>query len=93
MSFHGCFDKFRKRWQNPEVILNRIGLKSGFTFLDVGCGDGFFALPAAHIVGGNGKVYGLDKDDNAIDRLIKRAEKKGLDNIVLKVGKAEEYIM
>lgn len=93
MSFGGYFERFRRRWQNPEVILNRIGLKAGLTFVDIGCGDGFFALPVAHIVGENGKVYGLDKDDSAINRLRERARKEGLNNMILEVGKAEETIL
>ena len=37
----------RRRWQHPEFTLEGIGLTTGDTFIDVGCGDGFFALPAA----------------------------------------------
>jgi ubiquinone/menaquinone biosynthesis C-methylase UbiE len=93
LSFHGCFERIRRRWQDPEAIFDRIGLKSGFIFVDIGCGNGFFALPASHIVGENGKVYGLDKDDNAISKLRERVRKEGLDNLVLTVGKAEETIL
>jgi ubiquinone/menaquinone biosynthesis C-methylase UbiE len=59
----------RRTWQSPEAILILIGLKRGFTFVDVGCGYGFFALPAAKLVGVNGKVYGLDANDEAIRKL------------------------
>ena len=45
----------RRKWQNPEAILVDIGLAPGFTFVDVGCNDGFFALPAARVVGEGGK--------------------------------------
>jgi 2-polyprenyl-3-methyl-5-hydroxy-6-metoxy-1,4-benzoquinol methylase len=50
----------RRRWQNPEAILAYVGLKAGFTFVDVGCGNGFFTVPAARLVGDEGTVYGLD---------------------------------
>ena len=93
MSFGGYFEKFRKRWQNPEAIFSRIGLKSGFSFVDVGCGNGFFTIPAAHIVGENGAVYGLDKDSNAISVLREIAREEDLRNLVLKVGKAEDKIL
>ncbi|NLA99854.1 MAG: hypothetical protein GX837_02640 [Methanomicrobiales archaeon] len=36
----------RRRRQHPDSILEGIGLRPGSTFVDVGCGDGFFALPA-----------------------------------------------
>jgi cyclopropane fatty-acyl-phospholipid synthase-like methyltransferase len=39
-----------RRNGTPEAILTEIGLKAGMTFLDIGCGDGFFALPSAEMV-------------------------------------------
>ena len=91
-----AIDKFfreRRKWQNPEALLFSIGLKRGFTFIDVGCGTGFFAIPAAIIVGENGRVYGLDPDSEAIDELRKEARKKGLQNLNLRVGTAEETVL
>ena len=82
----------RRRWQNPEEILANIGLRPGFTFVDVGCGDGFFAIPAAKLVGERGKVYGLDISDEAISRLKSRAAMEGLGNIFVEVGAAEETV-
>lgn len=95
MNAHRFFDdeKERRKWQNPKAILTQIGLKHGLTFVDVGCGYGFFALPAAKLVGKDGKVYGLDSNDEAIRKLKEKAAEKGLDNLYLKVGKAEENIL
>lgn len=93
MSFTGYFERFRRCLQSPETILDHIGLKSGLTFVDVGCGDGFFAIPAARIVGEGGKVYGLDINSGAISKLRERAGKEGLGNLILKVGRAEETIL
>jgi ubiquinone/menaquinone biosynthesis C-methylase UbiE len=93
LSFGGYFEKFRRRWQNPEAILDRAGLRSRFTLIDVGCGNGFFAIPAARIVGEKGKVYGLDIDSHAVSMLGEIARKEGLSNLVLKVGNAEETIL
>ncbi len=90
-SFHN--EKDRRRWQNPEAILVEIGLKTGFTFIDIGCGDGFFALPASRLVGEKGKVYALDVDDEAIGRLRESAVKENLINLNLKVGEAEETVL
>jgi len=86
-------DTERRKWQNPEAVLTGIGLKPGFTFLDIGCGDGFFAIPAARIVGEKGMVYGLDADKDAIGRLVETARKLGLSNLILRVGRAEETIL
>jgi ubiquinone/menaquinone biosynthesis C-methylase UbiE len=94
LGHYGFFDeRERKKWQNPEAVLKSIGLKPGFTFADIGCGDGFFAIPAAKVVGQKGLVYGLDVDEDAISRLSERARREGLVNLVLKVGKAEEAVL
>jgi ubiquinone/menaquinone biosynthesis C-methylase UbiE len=94
LGHYGFFDeRERKKWQNPEAVLKSIGLKPGFTFADIGCGDGFFAIPAAKVVGQKGLVYGLDVDEDAISRLSERARREGLVNLVLKVGKAEETVL
>jgi len=62
-------------------ILQRIGIKNGQTVLDFGCGSGTYTIPAAKIVGKQGRVYALDKDKKALDSLMKKAELAGLKNI------------
>ncbi len=83
----------RRRWQHPESILERIGLASGDTFIDVGCGDGFFALPAARKIGPHGRICGIDVDAEALDLLREKAFAEGLDNVVLRHGPAEEIVL
>ena len=85
-------DEERRKWQNPEAVLSQIGLKPGQTFVDVGCGEGYFALPAARLVGGTGKVYGIDTNAEAIRRLNEKAAAENLINLELSVGKAEEWV-
>jgi ubiquinone/menaquinone biosynthesis C-methylase UbiE len=85
-------DSARRKWQNPEAILAEIGLKPGMSFMDIGCSGGFFALPAARIVGKTGKVYGVDINDHSIAGLRKTAGKERLDNLELSVERAEEYL-
>ncbi len=86
-------EKERRKWQNPEARLASIGLKPRNSFIDVGCGDGFFTLPAARLVGETGKVYGLDADHKAISKLREKAAREKLGNIILKVGEAENNII
>jgi ubiquinone/menaquinone biosynthesis C-methylase UbiE len=91
---HRFFDdeQERRKWQNPEAILVDVGVKPGLIFVDVGCGHGFFALPAARLVGNEGRVYGLDADSEAIDRLKEKAAKEKLRNLMLEVGIAEQTV-
>ncbi len=83
----------RRRWQNPEAILADIGLRPGLTFIDIGCGGGFFTVPAARIVGKRGKVYGIDINPHYIKELGELASKENLGNVRLTVGRAEEVIL
>jgi ubiquinone/menaquinone biosynthesis C-methylase UbiE len=62
------------------------------TFMDLGCGYGFFTIPAASIVGETGKVYGVDVEAASIERLKRDAAEKGLKNIRVEVGAAEETV-
>jgi len=82
-------DPVRRTWQDPEEIFGMIGLGPGMVFVDMGCGDGYFALPAARKVGNRGRVYAADIDADAIARLCQQAEREGLKNIVARSGEAE----
>jgi ubiquinone/menaquinone biosynthesis C-methylase UbiE len=85
-------DEERKKWQDPMTILTAIGLSKGDTFMDVGCGDGFFALPAARMVGPGGRVFGIDINADAIDRLKHAAEAEGITHLYAIIGKAETTV-
>lgn len=67
--------------QRAQEILKDIGIRKGETVLDFGCGSGNYAIPAARMVGEKGKIYALDKDERALDELMQRAERYGLENI------------
>ena len=69
----------RKLFQNPDKILGPYIIEN-MTVLDVGCAMGFFSLPAAKMVGQNGKVICIDLQKEMIKALEKRASKAGLTN-------------
>ena len=83
----------RGKWQNPQSTLLDAGLRPSITLVDIGCGDGFFALPAARIVGETGKVYAFDEDPDAIDRLKRKATIEDIKNLEAKIGKAEDTVL
>lgn len=61
-------------------------------FMDIGCGYGFFTIPAAEQVGENGKVYAVDASAEAVETVKRKAAEKGLKNIVAQAGEAEETV-
>ncbi len=81
-----------QNWFHPKLNLESIGLRAGMVFMDIGCGSGFFTIPAAQIVGVQGKVYGVDVSASFIDRLKREAAEKGLKNVTATVGAAEETV-
>ncbi len=74
-----------KKWLkgNGEIFLRDIGIKKGHVILDFGCGVGHYTIPAAKMVGKEGKIYAIDKDSHALDQLIQTVESEGLKNIVI----------
>jgi ubiquinone/menaquinone biosynthesis C-methylase UbiE len=80
------------KWYHPKLNLESIGLRAGMVFMDIGCGYGFFTIPAAQIVGEQGKVYAVDVSASAINTLKHEAAEKGLKNVTAKVGAAEETV-
>jgi len=62
-------------------VLQQIGIRRGHTVLDFGCGSGTYTIPVGKIVDEQGGVYALDKDNEALDELMQKAESAGLKNI------------
>lgn len=81
MSKHAVNDLGRWLDKDGEQALRKIGIRRGQNVLDFGCGSGNYTIPAARIVGEEGKIYALDKDERALDELMQRAETEGLRNI------------
>ena len=56
-------------------------MKRGQRVLEVGCGPGFFTIPAAKIVGEEGVVYAADVHPLAIERVKEKIEREGMKNV------------
>jgi ubiquinone/menaquinone biosynthesis C-methylase UbiE len=61
--------------------VERLKLPTGAKVLDVGCGTGASALPAAQAVGLSGSVIGVDLSSHLLDRARAKATTQGLSNI------------
>jgi ubiquinone/menaquinone biosynthesis C-methylase UbiE len=83
----------RRQWQNPEGILAQIGVKTGDIFIDLACGSGFFAIPAARMIGSEGVVCGVDIDSEALEELRVQAAQARLNNIRFRLAAAEEVVL
>ena len=72
-----------KTWLETDGVefFKSIGMKKGQAVLDFGCGEGHYAIPAAKLVGEKGKVYAVDKDKQALDRLMQIIEENNIKNV------------
>ena len=74
--------------KNPYRSLEAAGLKPSQKVIEVGCGPGFFTIPAAKIVGDKGLIYAIDVNHRAIKRVEEKMRKYGLSNIKPILGNA-----
>jgi ubiquinone/menaquinone biosynthesis C-methylase UbiE len=72
-----------ERWLGGEGarFLERIGLKPGDRVLDFGCGSGHYTIPAARVVGAEGRVYAWDREKEVLEKLRQEARERGISNI------------
>ncbi len=67
--------------ENPARLLKSLDIQRGQTVCDFGCGNGFYTLQLARLVGPRGAVYAVDIEPEMLALLAKRAEPRGLDNV------------
>jgi ubiquinone/menaquinone biosynthesis C-methylase UbiE len=75
---------------NPYGRLTKAGVKRGQRVIEVGCGPGFFTIPAANIVGEAGYVYALDINSAAVEHVRRKIAQEGLTNVEVKLADASE---
>ncbi len=64
-----------------QVLLDRAHVSEGMVVLDVGCGPGRIAIPAARRVGQHGRVVALDLQSRMLDVLRRRIAELGIRNM------------
>lgn len=76
----GFWERIGKR------TVDRLALPAGANVLDVGCGTGASALPAAQSVGPSGFVVGVDLSARLLDRARVKATRQGLSNVEFRLA-------
>ena len=73
--------------ESGAALVNALGVTKGLSILDLGCGDGTTALPAARL-GAN--VLGVDIARNLVEAGNTRAKNEGLTNCTFQEGDASD---
>src|SRR5437763_16185196 len=75
--------------ESGEALVQRLGITKGRRVLDLGCGDGTTALPAAKLAA---DVLGIDIGRNLVEAGTKRAAAPGLTNCKFHEGAASNLV-
>ena len=93
MHYSGAEWLIRENRENEErcsVVMDNLGIRPGMTVCDMGCGNGYYALKLARMVGPEGRVLCVDIQPKMLELLRERAAAAGITNIEPILGTATD---
>ena len=66
---------------DPKTTVQQMGLKSGMKVADFGAGSGHYTFAASSLVGGEGRVYAIDVQEDILTHIRSVAQDRKLHNI------------
>ncbi len=76
----------REREERCSRMLANMGIEPGMTICDMGCGNGFYSLKMARVVGPQGRILAVDIQPEMLAMLRQRAEQENIENITPILG-------
>src|SRR5687768_2249518 len=76
----------RERQEDCTTMLKALEVKPGDVICDMGCGNGFYTLKLAKLVGPKGKVFAVDIQREMLGLLEERAKQENITNIKTVLG-------
>ncbi len=80
--------RFRYRFFGPTQILRGTDIQPGQIILEVGCGTGFFTLPAGQLIGERGCLVAMDILPACVELVSKKVQAANLKNVRVTQGDA-----
>ena len=80
----------RDEWQEPQRVMDSLGIADGARVADIGAGGGWFTIRLARRVGPNGVVYAEDIQPEMIESIRRRVVRELLKNVEPKLGTAAD---
>ena len=82
--------KARDAWQQPDRVMDALGIKPGSVVGDIGAGGGYFTFHLAQRVGPTGKVYSEDILEGEVKKIRERAEGEKLVQVEAILGTKDD---
>lgn len=79
----------RRKLNDAERTLDGAGIKPGMQVLEIGCGTGYFTLPAARRIGETGHLRATDISPQAVELTGKKVITSGLRNVSVETADAK----
>jgi len=76
----------RDDWQQPDRVMDALGIADGARVADIGAGGGWFTVRLAHRVGPNGRVYAQDIQSPMLESIRRRVLRENLANVETILG-------
>jgi SAM-dependent methyltransferase len=80
--------RFRYRFFGPTAILSGADILPGQSVLEVGCGTGYFTLPAAELIGDQGCLVAMDVVSESVELVSKKVQMANLKSVRVVKGDA-----
>ena len=80
----------REAEEQPARVVHAMQLENGDVVVDMGCGTGYYARRIAQAVGPDGKVIGVDIQQEMLDKMMEFAEAEGISNIEPVLGGVDD---
>lgn len=78
---HKLDNEKRRQLLPPEQTLINLDLNKGDIVADIGCGIGYFSIPASKIVGDSGKVFAMDISPEMLEDVTIKINENNISNI------------
>lgn len=89
-SFTTLAQENRDIWQQPEKVMDAIGINQGMTIGEPGAGDGYFTFHLSKRVGERGHIFANDINENGLLYIERECKKRGITNITTIIGSVED---
>jgi cyclopropane fatty-acyl-phospholipid synthase-like methyltransferase len=77
--------KDRDKWQKPDLVIKRLGIKRTDDIADIGSATGYFPIRLAKVAT-KGNVYGIDIEPTLVEFLNERATHEKISNLISLLG-------